>query len=180
MRQTDKFQWARMDSLGASMVELPYRGGRLVMQILLPSANNGLGQLEERLRNVDLDTLFDASRRKKEVVLQLPKFKLEQTIDLKPHLQDLGMRDMFTVDEADFSKVDGSKLLYVSTVLQKTFIEVNEEGSKATAATFAQMRTKSRMPPPQEFTADHPFLFFLMDKLSGMLLFQGRVEDITV
>merc|ERR1712240_573111 len=102
---------------------------------------------------------------------------LEQTIPLTDHLQKLGMTDMFVGGKADFSAIDGSRNLYVSEVVQKAFIEVNEEGSEAAAATAGIMMMRSMPMPPEEFRADRPFLFFLRDKLTGMLLFQGRLSD---
>ena len=89
------------------------------------------------------------------------------------------MKDMFDSSKADFSTIDGSKDLYVSHVLQKAFIEVNEEGSEAAATTLLMTKAGSSMPSPPtspiEFKADHPFLFFLRDKLTRMLLLHGRV-----
>merc|ERR1719225_518422 len=141
MRQTKKFEFAILDDLSASMLELPYNVDRLSLQLVLP------------------------------------RFKLEQTIPLTDHLQKLGMTDMFVGGKADFSAIDGSRNLYVSEVVQKAFIEVNEEGSEAAAATAGIMMMRSMPMPPEEFRADRPFLFFLRDKLNGMLLFQGRLSD---
>jgi len=177
MRQTEEFQWAELKDLEASMLELPYKGDRVVMQILLPNAVQGLSTLEDRLRTTDLEQLFRDEERNRKIAVELPKFKLEKSITLNNHLQELGMKDMFDSNKADFSRIDGTKQLYVSTVLQKAFIEVNEEGSEAAAATGAVMMMRSMPMPPVQFKADHPFLFFLRDKLTGMLLFQGRVED---
>ena len=92
------------------------------------------------------------------------------------------MKDMFDSSKADFSSIDGSKDLYVSHDLQKPFIEVNEEGSEAASATVVMTKAGSSMPSPPtspiEFKADHPFLFFLRDKLTGMLLLHGRVKSL--
>merc|ERR1712211_52581 len=101
--------------------------------------------------------------------------KLEQTIPLTDHLKELGMTDMFVGGKADYSAIDGSRNLYVSEVVQKAFIEVNEEGSEAAAATAGIMMMRSMPMPPEEFRAYRPFLFFLRDKLTGMVLFQGRL-----
>merc|ERR1711972_1158306 len=103
-------------------------------------------------------------------------FKLEKRITLTQQLASLGMKNMFSGGLADFSGIDGSKDLYVSEVVQKAFIEVNEEGSEAAAATGAVMIMSSMPAPPERFVADHPFLFFIRDKTTGMLLFQGRVK----
>ena len=135
MRQKEKFEFAILDDLGASMLELPYNGDRLSLQIVLPRKDNNLAALEQKLRTVDLQQLFDSNRGEEKVAVTLPKFKLEQTIPLTDHLQKLGMTDMFVEGKADFSAIDGSRNLYVSKVVQKAFIEVNEEGSEAAAAT---------------------------------------------
>lgn len=177
MRQTKKFQFAILDELSASMLELPYTGDRLSLQLVLPGRGNNLAALEQKLRTADLQQLFDSNKGEDKVAVTLPRFKLEQTIPLTDQLQQLGMTDMFVGGKADFSAIDGSRNLYVSEVVQKAFIEVNEEGSEAAAATGAVMMMRSMPMPPEEFRADRPFLFFLRDKLTGMLLFQGRVSD---
>ena len=135
MRQTKKFEFAILDDLSASMLELPYNGDRLSLQLVLPRKGNNLAALEQKLRTVDLQQLFDSNRGEEKVAVTLPKFKLEQTIPLTDHLKELGMTDMFVGGKADFSAIDGSRNLYVSEVVQKAFIEVNEEGSEAAAAT---------------------------------------------
>jgi len=177
MTQTRKYQWAAMEELDAAMIELPYKGDRIVMQILLPRQAGGLRELEDKLMTEELETLFQENKMEEKVALTLPRFKLEQTIPLNSHLESLGIRDMFLAGQADFSGIDGSRELFVSTVVQKAFIEVNEEGSEAAAATGAVMMMRSMPMPPEEFVADHPFLFYLRDRLTGMLLFQGRVQD---
>ena len=177
MRQTEKFEFAILDELSASMLEMPYTGNRLSLQLLLPRRGNNLAALEQKLRTADLQQLFDANRGEEKVAVTLPRFKLEQTIPLTDQLQKLGMNDMFVGGKADFSAIDGSRNLYVSEVVQKAFIEVNEEGSEAAAATGEVMMATSMPMPLEEFRADRPFLFFLRDKLTGMVLFQGRVAD---
>jgi serine protease inhibitor len=179
MMQEKKFNWAYLETLASSMVELPYKGDRIVMQVLLPGERHGLGELEEKLENQNIQELFEKKSFVTKVNIQLPKFKLEQTIPLTEHLTNLGMKDMFSEGLADFSGIDGSKQLFVSNVVQKAFIEVNEEGSEAAAATAAVMEMKCMPAPPEQFVADHPFIFFLRDKTTGMLLFQGRVVNPT-
>lgn len=175
MNQEKKFPWAYIEALSSSMVEMPYKGDRIVMQVLLPGDKNGLGELEDKLMNHNLQELFEKESYETKVMVQLPKFKLEQTIPLTEHMVTLGMKDMFIGGVADFSGIDGTNQLYVSSVIQKAFIEVNEEGSEAAAATGAVMMMRSMPAPPEQFLADHPFIFYLKDKLTGMLLFQGRV-----
>ena len=89
----------------------------------------------------------------------------------------MGMGDMFSDATADFSGINGDRSLYVSKVMQKVFVEVNEEGSEAAAATRVRARSRER---ENEFTVDHPFIFVIRDTLTGMALFQGRVTDPTM
>jgi len=177
MTQERKFPWAFLEPLASTMVEMPYKGDRIVMQVLLPGERHGLEELEEKLTNHNVQELFEKASYETKVMVQLPKFKLEQRIPLTEHLTTLGMKDMFTAGVADFSGVDGTRQLYVSSVVQKAFIEVNEEGSEAAAATGAVMMMRSMPAPPEQFVADHPFIFYLRDKTTGMLLFQGRVVN---
>ena len=100
----------------------------------------------------------------------------ELTTLLKESLMSLGMKNMF-YDVADFSGMDGTRNLYVGFVKQKVAVEVNEEGSEAAAATGMGMML---MKMPRQFIVDHPFIFYIRDKLTGMLLFQGRVADPTL
>ena len=102
----------------------------------------------------------------------------ELTTLLKESLMSLGMKNMF-YDVADFSGMDGTRNLYVGFVKQKVAVEVNEEGSEAAAATGMGMMLMSAFRPPQ-FIVDHPFIFYIRDKLTGMLLFQGRVANPTL
>ena len=157
------------------MVELPYKGNTMVMQILLPNDKFGLGAVEENLNGFDVQKAFEKEKYKTKVNLKLPKFMLEQTINLKKVFKKMGMEKMFS-GFADFSGIDGTRLLYVSDVVQKAFIEVNEEGSEAAAATAVVMM-KRTMPHYEQFAANHPFIFYLRDKTTGMLLFQGRVNN---
>jgi len=177
MMQERKFNWAYLETLASSMVELPYKGDRIVMQVLLPGERHGLQDLENKLKSQNVQELFEKESYETKVNIQLPKFKLEKSIPLTEHLTTLGMKDMFTEGSADFSAIDGTKQLFVSNVIQKAFIEVNEEGSEAAAATGAVMMMRSMPAPPEQFVADHPFIFFLRDKTTGMLLFQGRVAN---
>merc|ERR1712106_263732 len=149
----------------------------IVMQVLLPGERHGLQDLENKLNSQNVQELFEKESYETKVNIQLPKFKLEKSIPLTEHLTILGMKDMFTEGSADFSAIDGTKQLFVSKVVQKAFIEVNEEGSEAAAATGAVMMMRSMPAPPEQFVADHPFIFFLRDKTTGMLLFQGRVAN---
>ena len=121
--------------------------------------------------------MFSQSKKNKKVDLSLPRFKLSHSLALSDSLKQMGMEDMFNEGKADLSGITGENDLYVSSVLQKVFVEVNEEGSEATAATEGEERARGLPPPNQKFNVDHPFLFIIRDKLTGMILFQGRVVD---
>ena len=102
MFQSRQFSIASLEPLDAIMLELPYKGDRLVLQVVLPSRGTTLAALEAKLKTEDLEKLWVASKGEQEVEVNLPKFKLEQTIPLTEQLQKLGMTDMFS-DMADFS-----------------------------------------------------------------------------
>lgn len=108
-----------------------------------------------------------------EVNVNLPRFKLEDSFDLGGTLADMGIRDLFNQNAADLSGLDGSRELFVSKVVHKAFVEVNEEGSEAAAATGVVIMLKS-LPRSFNFKADHPFLFFIRENITGAVLFLGK------
>ena len=173
-----KMNFADLDQLDCSMVELPYKGNRIVMQVILPNQINGVFDLENKLSEGDLNSLFSENMENIRVDLTLPRFKLFHSLSLSDSLKQMGMADMFSAGKADFSGITGTRDLFVSSVIQKIFVEVNEEGSEAAAATEVVVRFMSRPPTEnQTFNVDHPFIFIIRDRLTGMILFQGRVVD---
>jgi len=172
-----KMNFASLNQLDCSMIELPYKGNRIVMQVILPKEKTGVFDLEKKLGEVDLQSLFSEKKKNVKVDLSLPKFKLSHSLALSDSLQQMGMEDMFSAGKADLSGITGSRDLFVSSVVQKVFVEVNEEGSEAAAATGVMVMMRSMPAPNQMFNVDHPFIFIIRDKLTGMILFQGRVVD---
>ena len=167
-----KTKYGRVDKLDCSVLNLPYKGEELSMLIFLPNKKDGLSSLEKHLSVKDLmnigSSLFPTN-----VDVSLPKFKLESTFKLNDCLSELGMSDVFNPSKADLSGM--SKLeLYVSHVVHKAYVDVNEEGTEAAAATAAVIMKRS-MPITHKFTADHPFLFMIQDNRNGVPLFVGRV-----
>lgn len=168
------FAYARGD--GWRAVELPYRGGRLVMDVVVPDEGGferfRAGLEAERLREL-LGSL--ASR---EVRLALPKFTFDSDLDLRAPLYALGMRVAFT-RAADFSGITEQVPLQVDRIVQRAHVEVDERGTTAAAATGMTMRLVSMVAPrpPVELRVDRPFLFAVRDHMTGALLFLGQVTD---
>ncbi|GBM64615.1 Leukocyte elastase inhibitor C [Araneus ventricosus] len=152
-------------------LELPYKGGNVSMLILLPHKRDGLQALEESLTP---EKLAEVQERIKpvEIPISLPKFKLEFETGLSGPLQALGANQIFSAG-ADFSGMTPGRGVSVSQVLHKAVIEVNEEGSEAAAVTGIVLFGGL------SFTADHPFLFTIVEKgsKSNMVLFMGRVNN---
>ena len=164
MSQTADFKLAHTPDFQA--LELPYEGDDLSMLILLPSESDTLPAF-------DLKTIDALKFNEMEVRVQLPKFKLESTFRLGDTLTAMGMPLAFS-DQADFSGMTGTRDLYIGAVAHKAFIEVNEEGTEAAAATAVAMK---RMSMPPQFTANHPFIFIIRENSTGTILFIGRVMD---
>lgn len=171
MRQRIRLRLA--DGERFQLLEMPYRGGQLAMVIVLPKAVDGLADVESELDPASLDTAL-ASLSAREVDVMLPRFRLLSQFDLVPPLQSMGMVRAFT-DCADFSGI-GPTPTQISSVVQKAFVEVNERGTEAAAATgVVQFAGETRVAIP--FHADHPFLFIIRDRPTGAILFLGRVAD---
>lgn len=162
---------------GIKIVELDYRGDGISMLILLPDTADGLAALEARL-NEALLTTWLGSLNKRRVSVHLPRFTMTWGAqNIVPHLQSLGMQDAFVKGTADFSGIDGTRDLLISSVFHKAFVDVYEEGTEAAAATGVMVGVTSMPPPPEIFRADHPFLFLIREKATGAILFMGRLTE---
>jgi serpin B len=161
------------------VLDLPYTGKRLSMTILLPRKHDGLPDLEKQLRAEKLTQILGALRPAGKVEVFLPRFRLEmqQPYVLNNPLRALGIEKAFT-EGADFSGMHtGPERFFITTVLHKAFVDVNEEGTEAAAATAIVLGTRSVPPPPKIFRADRPFLFLIRDQQTGSILFIGRLVD---
>ncbi len=158
-------------------LDLPYKGGQLSMLVVLPRKNDGLSSLEKQWAMPGAaEQLTGRLKHESTVMVSLPRFKLESTFKLKPVLCAMGAGLAFRAD-ADFSGIAGEPLL-IDEVIHKAFVEVNEEGTEAAAATAILMaRGAMIVRKPKVFTADHPFLFFIRDRKTNALLFSGRILD---
>ncbi|MBE0431984.1 serpin family protein [candidate division WOR-3 bacterium] len=155
------------------VLELPYSGDSLAMLVMLPRTRDAQ-TLEARL---DTAHLYAWTRQlsRQEVDVFMPRFKLETKYNLNATLSDMGMAIAFS-PRADFSGMNGRGDLFISAVIHQAFVEVNEEGTEAAAATGVMMETVS-VRPRIEFRADHPFVFMIRDKRTQAILFMGRVSD---
>jgi len=168
-----KFNYGESDEL--QILEMVYEGEDLSMVILLPKGD----KLDEIEKSITLDRLAEwkdllGERR---VDVFVPKFKFETNYFMVDALTEMGMPSAFKSGVADFSGIDGSKSLVIQNVIHKAYIDVNEEGTEAAAATAIVFGTTSVPPPTPVFRADHPFIFMIQQKNTGNILFMGRVSD---
>jgi serpin B len=173
MSQTDTFGY--FEDAELQVLQMPYAGGEWAMVVVLPRKSGGLADLEKALTAEKLAG-WVGQFAEREVKVFLPKIKLESAFSLKETLGAMGMPRAFS-GAADFRGMsDGGEGLYLSAVVHKAFVEVNEEGTEAAAATGAVVGALSlpRQGPPV-FRADHPFVFAIRDVRTGTLLFLGRV-----
>lgn len=154
------------------VLEMPYEGEDVSMMIVLPRQEVPLASLEPVIKAPLLEEWANNVKRQK-VEVYLPKFKVEQRIDLKEALQELGVKDIFT-NSADLSGMTDGKDLYVSKAVQKAYLEVTEEGAEGAAGSGMIALTRTLVLYPQVM-ADHPFFFVIRNQRTGSILFMGRV-----
>ena len=172
MRREGTMRWLATADFEA--VDLPYGSGAYAMTVVLPATGKRVDDVAASLGTSPWATWMgqfgDA-----DVELQLPRFRLEWERGLIPDLQALGMRAAFNDGQADFSRMTTpNSQLYISLVTQKTFVDVNEEGTEAAASTNVGISLTS-LPVRRPFVVDRPFLFVLRERLSGTILFMGKI-----
>ena len=160
---------------GWQAMDLPYAGDTAAMTILLPAEGN-FESFDSDLDNATLDAIL-AAMQPASVGVSLPKFTFTSDFLLADALSNLGMTDAFRPGIADFSGINGKDDLFISDVIHKAFVAVDEEGTEAAAATAVIMDTASAAFPDFTFTADRPFIFLIRDTVSGQILFMGRVVN---
>ena len=165
------------------LLELPYTGGDLRMLFVLPRSREGLPEVESRLDDALVARWAARTHDDERVQVYLPRFRIEtDSISLRDALSELGMAVAFS-DAADFRAMSepAETPLEIDDVFHRVFVELNEEGTEAAAATAVTMVLETasirQPPPPPRFEADHPFLFFLREPSTGAILFAGRVVD---
>jgi serpin B len=173
MRRTDTVRVA--ETADAQVVDLPYGGGAYTMTILLPKEGKSLRDVVATL-TAEAWQAAVAGATARSVELQMPKFTLRWEALLNDPLQALGMRQAFQGDVADFSRMsrDAGNHLYISKVKQKAFVDVHEEGTEAAAVTSVEIRVTCAC-GPQVIRIDRPFVFAIRERLSGTILFLGKI-----
>ncbi|XP_049581458.1 neuroserpin [Syngnathus scovelli] len=154
------------------VLEMPYEGEDMYMMIVLPRQEVPLASLEPIIKAPLLEEWANNVKRQK-VEVYLPRFKVEQKMDLKETLQELGIKSIFTKD-ADLSAMTGWKELYIGRAVQKAYLEVTEEGAEGAVGSGIIAQTRTLVLYPQVM-ADHPFFFIIRNRRTGSILFMGRV-----
>jgi serpin B len=174
MHRVGDYSYAENDAF--QVLDLPYAGRRISMTVILPRKADGLAAVEKELTGEKFAMVLKSLRSQK-VHVHLPKFKVEKSFELNEPLKALGMKAAFNA--ADFSGMHtGGESLKISAVIHKAFVEVNEEGTEAAAATGVVISLASAVPPKAHyFKADHPFLFVIRDNKTGSVLFLGRLDS---
>jgi serine protease inhibitor len=160
-----------------TVVELPYQNPRFSMLVMLPKDN--LSLFEKSITGTAYASWNFAPGRFR--TIQFPKFKVDHEVEPVDVLKHFGMTNAFQQGKPDFSGVSKEARLFISGIFHKAFIEVNEEGTEAAAATAIVIQTESSIEPKKEldFIANRPFLFILRDRVTNSILFIGKVKDPT-
>ena len=159
---------------GVQILELPYKDSSLSMILLLPQ-NRTLTELEENLTHDKLMN-WTSGLTENHVITYLPKFSFKSNYFLKNTLSEMGMPTAFVPVQADFTGINRYGGLFISKVVHQAFIDVNEVGTEAAAASGIVVELYAGF-PSKVFRADHPFIFIILDKQTGSILFIGRVMN---
>jgi serine protease inhibitor len=159
---------------GFILAEFPYGQGNFVMDIILPDNQNGIGELLPTIGDATFNSWVNQMS-KREIDLSFPRFKYGYKKQLKDILTIMGMGIAFT-DDADFSNISDLDLL-INDVTHQAFIETNEEGTEAAAATIVDIGVTSMPPPPLVLKLDHPFIYIIRETTTNSIIFMGRVAD---
>ncbi|XP_076474265.1 antichymotrypsin-2-like isoform X3 [Bombus vancouverensis nearcticus] len=177
MYRQGKYKYGELPDLNAKFVVIPYKGDELSMIIILPNEIDGLPDVEKKLQSTNLTNILSQGY-KEEVELWLPKFKVESMLKLNDVLKEMGLTDAFS--NADFSEIADGENLYISDVIQKAYIEVNEEGSEAAAATGVVLMYYS-YPSWTPMKIDRPFYYAIYKSQTEnqdiLMLFSGHVKN---
>ena len=174
MFQSGQFPYFESRDRKLQVIELPYAGKAISMIVFLPSRKERLSRLEKSLNVNDVRAII-ASLQARKVDVYLPRFRINSKFYLANVLSSMGMSDAFS-KRADLSGMTGNKELQISKVIHQAYVNVDEKGTEAAAATAVVIRLKAVIRNPV-FRADHPFLFMMVHKETGSILFMGRVKN---
>lgn len=176
MRQQNIYRY--LEGATYQVLELPYQAHELSMIICLPRRVDGLGDVEKTLTVAGVNDWL-AKMTSHDVDVALPRFKVTAEFQLEQPLMELGMKLAFSRERADFSAMVKAQQVFVGAVIHKAYVDVNEKGTEAAAATGITMRALSAAPrwPKAVFRADHPFFFLIRDNRTGSILFAGRLTN---
>ncbi|XP_036409252.1 antithrombin-III [Megalops cyprinoides] len=178
MHQETKFRYGRFEKDKVQVLELPYKGEDITMVLILPFKGTPLSEVEDKL---ELKKLTDwlAALKETTVAVQMPRFRIEDSFSLKDKLQVLGLEDLFHPHHASLPGIveDEANNLFISEAFHKAFLEVNEEGSEASAATAVVAVGRSINLNRERFIANHPFLLLIRESTINTMVFTGRVAD---
>ena len=175
MYQQKHFRYAEDEQM--QVLELPYGKNDLAMRIFLPKKDDGLAAFEKSLTAQRLADLT-GKLRSEDAKVWLPRFTMESQFSLTDVLKAMGMKLAFDPDRADFKGMTSAEQVFLSAVIHKAFVKVDEEGTEAAAATAVIMAPTAmpmERPRPKEFNANHPFMFEIVHQKSAATLFMGRV-----
>ena len=158
------------------MIDLPYGDSLYSMTLILPRVDRSIDSLVNQLNPQTWDS-WTESLVLEDVTVELPRFELEYKKELREVLQALGMTDAFDPSRADLSRINPLKQLFISKVLHKTVLKVDEEGTEAAAVTAIVVETTA-LPEPLIFRADRPFLLMIRERHTGSILFAGKVMQL--
>ena len=177
MVQKGSFGYMRNDLFSA--VELPYGDGNFSMMVMVPETGKTKNDILDNMNDVNWKMWSEQILNVSNVQVYLPKFKITYKNELNNILSSMGMSVAFDKNNADFSNIDGNRDLYISKVLHKTFVDVNEEGTEAAAVTAVEISYTSAGPGNEAiyFRANKPFVFVIKEKNTNAILFMGMLEN---
>ncbi len=177
------FQAGYTEAADFQLAKLAYKDNEVSMVVILPKKMDGLADVEKKLSAKALKQAL-AQLRQVELSVKMPKFKITEEFDVGSELAKMGIRAAFRKGIADFTGIQTDLLnpLYISAIAHRAFMDVNEEGAEAAAATVVRgyhgpLMMRFNPPLPVSFNADHPFLFFVLHEATGSVLFMGRISD---
>lgn len=174
MNQTESFDYTEDDD--AQYIDLPYGNGAFSMLVILPKQGKKINDIAPNLTKTKWKSII-SSLNTESIALQLPRFKVQNKMQLNPILVKLGIEKAFLPEQADFSGISSDAQLYISRVIHQTYCEVNEEGTEAAAVTIVDVAVTS-IPIFKEFRANKPFLFLIREKSTGIIVFAGKIGKI--